>query len=40
MEERAIDRLRKFARYARDKGVVRTRLRLIVNYQIDTFIIP
>jgi hypothetical protein len=23
MEERAIDRLRKFARYARDKGVVK-----------------
>ena len=42
MEERAIDRLRKFARYARDKGVVKveTHLRLIVNYQIDTFIIP
>ena len=42
MEERAIDRLRKFARYARDKGVVKgeNSFEAIVNYQIDTFIIP
>ena len=39
MEERAIDRLRKFARYARDKGVVKGE-RLIVNCQIDTSITP
>lgn len=42
MEERAIDRLRKFQgmHVIRELSKARTRLRLIVNYQIDTFIIP